>query len=118
MCLVSQKLFTVAVYYAVPLTDDIVYRNCLHAAYYYLEDLPPLLQASMSDWDPESTVPLDQFPNHVAELHADGDIGFSKEYESIQNVSNHPGFSTEISQHPDNKLKNRYLNILSCEYIF
>lgn len=89
----------------------------MHAAYYYLEDLPPLLHTSVSDWDPQTKVSLEQFPSHVAELHADGDIGFSKEYESIQNVSNNSGFSTEVSQHPENKLKNRYLNILACEYI-
>lgn len=74
----------------------------------------------MSDWDtrePESTISVAQFVNHVAQLHADGDIGFSKEYEAIQNIANQHGFSTELSQHPENKLKNRYLNILSCESI-
>ncbi|KAG8291223.1 positive regulation of Schwann cell migration [Homalodisca vitripennis] len=92
--------------------------NCLHAAYYYLEDSPPLPQTSVTDWDtrdPESTVPLGQFAAHVASLHADGDIGFSKEYEAIQAIANHHEFTTEYSQHPENKLKNRYLNILSCK---
>lgn len=97
-------------------------RNCLHAAYYYLEDSPPVPQSSGNscDWelqDPESTILLKEFATHVASLHADGDIGFSKEYEAIQSVASQRDFTTEFSQHPENKLKNRYLNILACKPI-
>lgn len=61
-------------------------------------------------------VPVDDFPKHVAELHADGDIGFSKEYESLQNESIIEEYPSEHSQHSDNKAKNRYLNIIACKY--
>ena len=60
-------------------------------------------------------IPLLQFSNHVAALHADGDIGFSKEYEAIQVSSAQQEFNSEYSQHPENKNKNRYLNILACK---
>lgn len=61
-------------------------------------------------------MPINEFAKHVAELHADGDIGFSKEYEAIQNESINEEFPSEHSQHPDNKQKNRYLNIIACKY--
>lgn len=56
------------------------------------------------------------FPQHVATLHADGDIGFSKEYEHIQSVSYQGELSSEHSMNEDNKNKNRYLNIVACEF--
>ena len=58
------------------------------------------------------------FPQHVATLHSDGDIGFSKEYEAIQNASFHEEQSSEHSMSEENKNKNRYLNIVACEYWF
>lgn len=95
------------------------FRQCFDPAYYYLEDPLPLPPTSVTDWDtqaePESTIPLLQFSNHVAALHADGDIGFSKEYEAIQVSSAQQEFNSEYSQHPENKNKNRYLNILACK---
>lgn len=54
---------------------------------------------------------------HVADLHADGDIAFSKEYEAIQAASAQEHHPAEHSQHPDNKQKNRYLNIVACEWV-
>jgi hypothetical protein len=63
-------------------------------------------------------VSVEDFPKHVAQLHADGDIGFSKEYEVIQNESIVDEHSSEHSQHSDNKAKNRYLNIIACKFIF
>lgn len=76
------------------------------------------------DWDQpvevggeiRTAVPINEFTKHVAELHADGDIGFSKEYEAIQNESINEEYASEHSQHPDNKQKNRYLNIIACKY--
>lgn len=72
------------------------------------------------DWDQQkenginTAIPIHLFAKHVASLHADGDIGFSKEYETIQNSSTE-GHTVINSQLPDNKMKNRYLNILACE---
>ena len=50
------------------------------------------------------------FPAHVARLHADSDIGFSREYNEILRYSSDGVNATsEHSQHPDNKHKNRYI---------
>ena len=55
------------------------------------------------------------FPQHVATLHADGDIGFSKEYEAIQSASFQEELCSEHSMSEENKNKNRYLNIVACK---
>lgn len=60
-------------------------------------------------------IPVPLFPQHVATLHADGDIGFSKEYEAIQSVSFQGELNSEHSMNDDNKNKNRYLNIVACK---
>lgn len=98
-------------------------RKCLHSNYYYIDDhnqpqaLPnvdleaPIIIAG----ETRSAVYVEDFPRHVAALHADGDIGFSKEYELIQNESIVDEHSSEHSQHSDNKAKNRYLNIIACK---
>lgn len=101
------------------------FRKCFHVAYYYLDDAPPCQgpSAPLIDWEApvhvagevRHAVPVADFGKHVAELHADGDIGFSKEYESLQAESMSEEYASENSQHADNKTKNRYLNIIACE---
>lgn len=61
-------------------------------------------------------IPVPLFPQHVATLHADGDIGFSKEYEAIQSVSFQGELNSEHSMNEDNKNKNRYLNIVAYDH--
>ncbi|XP_055315021.1 tyrosine-protein phosphatase 99A isoform X1 [Sitodiplosis mosellana] len=102
----------------------VLWRKCFHAAYYYLDDPPPNNCQPLIDWDQpvevggeiRAAVPINEFAKHVAELHADGDIGFSKEYEAIQNESINEEYPSEHSQHPDNKQKNRYLNIIAYDH--
>ena len=99
------------------------FRKCFYAAYNYLDDPPNQPQTMLIDWQAPSmlggekreAVPVEEFAKHVAQLHADGDIGFSREYELIQTESINEEHASEHSQHPDNKGKNRYLNIIACE---
>ncbi|CAK1546813.1 unnamed protein product [Leptosia nina] len=56
------------------------------------------------------------FPAHVARLHADGDIGFSKEYEVVVAKSAALGHTSHHSYRPENRLKNRYLNITAYDH--
>lgn len=100
----------------------ILCRRCFQGAYYYLDDpprIPPLVGGTGWDGDTNDelkrAIPAHLFSKHVSELHVDGDIGFSKEYELIQSCSVQDDFSSEHSQHPDNKQKNRYLNIVACK---
>jgi hypothetical protein len=99
-------------------------RKCFHTNYYYLDDpnqpqAPPNvdLEAPITiGGETRNAVYVEDFPRHVAQLHADGQFGFSKEYELIQNESIVEEHSSEHSQHTDNKPKNRYLNIIACKY--
>lgn len=99
-----------------------LFRKCFRDPYNYLDDLPAIPPTEKVDWDisaddgMKTTIPIHQFTKHVMELHADGDIGFSKEYEAIQAMAIKEEFASEISQHPDNKQKNRYLNIIACTF--
>jgi hypothetical protein len=98
-------------------------RKCFHSNYYYLDD--PNQPQSLPNVDLEAPINVggelhhpihvEDFSKHVSQLHADGDIGFSKEYELIQNESIVDEHSSENSQHADNKAKNRYLNIIACK---
>lgn len=100
------------------------HRKCFHSNYYYLDDpnqpqlLPNVdLEAPITvGGEIHNPIHVEDFSKHVAQLHADGDIGFSKEYELIQNESIVDEHSSEHSQHTDNKAKNRYLNIIACKF--
>ncbi|CAH1153716.1 unnamed protein product [Phaedon cochleariae] len=100
----------------------LIWRKCFRAPYYYLDN--PQCSTAALDWNitPEpdadhiGPIPVALFARHVQELHADGDIGFSKEYEAIQNDAVNDVNSSEHSQHPENKPKNRYLNIIAYDH--
>ncbi|XP_032576256.1 tyrosine-protein phosphatase 99A isoform X6 [Drosophila sechellia] len=100
------------------------FTKCFHAAYYYLDDPPHHPNAPQVDWEVpvkigdeiRAAVPVNEFAKHVASLHADGDIGFSREYEAIQNECISDDLPCEHSQHPENKRKNRYLNITAYDH--
>lgn len=116
-------LVTVFVALCLATAACVIWKKCFHASYYYLDDLPRAPPPTLIDWDAQTeengvktSVPVDMFAKHVAELHADGDIGFSKEYDEIQAARPQEDFSTDISQNDDNKSKNRYLNILAYDH--
>ncbi|XP_072945754.1 uncharacterized protein [Epargyreus clarus] len=56
------------------------------------------------------------FAAHVAALHADGDIGFSKEYEIVVAKSAALAHTSHHSYRPENRMKNRYLNITAYDH--
>lgn len=99
----------------------ILWRKYFQAAYYYLDDPPsatrggsPQLSETYDESD-YSSVPVSLWPKHVQDLHADGDIGFSREYESIQ-AGNDLDLSCHYSQMAENKSKNRYVNIVAYDH--
>ena len=69
----------------------IIWRRYCESAYYYLEDPPKLVPpVGIPDWEEEpgpegerGAVAVEDFPAHVTKLHADSDIGFSREYDEI-----------------------------------
>ncbi|KAL5284291.1 PTPRZ1.2 family protein [Megaselia abdita] len=100
------------------------FTKCFHAAYYYLDDPPNHMSPPQIDWEVpveiageiRASVPVNEFFKHTSSLHADGDIGFSREYDAIQNECVSDDLPSEHSQHPENKRKNRYLNIIASTF--
>ena len=99
-------------------------RSYVKSANYDIDDLPrTVIPSGIPDWEnapgldgKDGSVPLKDIEEHVQKLHADSDIGFSKEYEEIQRYCVHDLQVThDHCSHPDNKCKNRYLNIVACK---
>ncbi|XP_013779211.1 tyrosine-protein phosphatase 99A-like [Limulus polyphemus] len=97
----------------------ILWRKYFQADYYYLDDPPgnrASPQLSETFEDPEyASIPVHQFADHVAKLHADGDHGFSREYQAIQQATD-LDLSFQHSQLTENKNKNRYVNIVAYDH--
>lgn len=107
------------------LTAKIRFRRCFKSAYYEIDDLPRVVApVGVPDWEespgPDGTAPggidADKIKDHVASLHADGEIGFSREYGEIKRYCEKElAVTSNHCSHPDNKCKNRYLNISACK---
>ncbi|XP_077385775.1 receptor-type tyrosine-protein phosphatase gamma-like isoform X1 [Festucalex cinctus] len=98
------------------------WRRCLQTTHLYVEDSgSPRMVAN--ETAPVTSIPDDikviqvkHFIKHVSELSSNNLHGYSQDFEEVQRCAAEMKITSENSNHPENKHKNRYINIVAYDH--
>ncbi|XP_025106378.1 tyrosine-protein phosphatase 99A-like isoform X2 [Pomacea canaliculata] len=98
-------------------------QKCYQAAYVYLavpsnaQSTPPtvITVAEPSEEKEYPEIAVSEFPAHVEAMHADSDFAFSQEFDDLYRHTR-TDFKCEASNVPENRNKNRYINIAAFDH--
>ncbi|XP_053354672.1 receptor-type tyrosine-protein phosphatase gamma isoform X1 [Clarias gariepinus] len=100
----------------------ISYRKFFQNTHMYVEDrnTPEVIRnESLTGFiisDDLEALSVKQFIKHSMDLYSNNQQGFSQEFNDVQNSMGDREITAEHSNHPDNKHKNRYINIVAYDH--